>query len=402
MSTPRRRADALRIVPRAWMKQPATRAVMRALGGQARFVGGCVRDTLLKRPIGDIDIATPLLPDAVMKSLARARIKAVPTGLAHGTVTAVIGKRHFEITTLRRDVETDGRHAEVVFDGDYEADSRRRDFTMNALSLTLDGAVFDYQNGLRDLKAGKVRFIGDAATRIAEDVLRLLRFYRFQARYGRGAADKDARAACRASTTLLPTLSGERVAAELLKLLGVPDPVPTLILMEKDGVLAPILAPRDPVVSRRLIRIEPQPDPLRRLGVLIAEDHDGVGRHLKLSNALRDRLVAMAAPIDLAADARAQRALLYRLGRAAYEDRVLVTAAVSGKTRNVKALLASAARWRPVAFPLKGRDVTALGVAPGPAVGQILAGVEAWWIDGDFKAARRACLAEMKRRVAKI
>ena len=383
------------------MKQPATRAVIRALGGEARFVGGCVRDTLLKRGFGDIDIATPLLPDAVMKSLARARIKAIPTGLAHGTVTAVIGKRHFEITTLRRDVETDGRHAEVAFGGDYEADSRRRDFTMNALSLTLDGNVFDYQNGLRDLKAGKVRFIGDAATRIAEDVLRLLRFYRFQARYGRGAADKDARAACRASARLLPTLSGERVAAELFKLLGVPDPVPTLILMEKDGVLAPILMARDPAVLRRLIRIEPNPDPLRRLSALIAEDHDGVARRLKLPNAARDRLVAMARPIDLAADAKAQRVQLYRRGRTAYEDRVLVTAAVSGKTRSVKALLASAARWKPVAFPLKGRDVTALGLAPGPAVGQILGAVEEWWIDGDFKAVRRACLAEMKRRIAK-
>jgi poly(A) polymerase len=381
------------------MKQRATRAVMRALGGEARFVGGCVRDTLSKRPIGDIDIATPLLPDEVTRRLTAARIKAIPTGIAHGTVTAVIGARHFEITTLRRDVETDGRHAQVAFGADYEADSRRRDFTFNALFLGLDGTVLDFQNGLRDLKSGKVRFIGDAATRIREDVLRLLRFYRFHARYGRGAADRHARAACRAAADLIPTLSGERVAAELLKLLEAPDPVATISLMEQDGVLAPIFAARAPAVLRRLIRLEPDSDPLRRLGALIAVDHEGVARRLKLSNAARERLVAMAEPIDLAADPKAQRVALYRWGRATFEDRVLVTAAVSGKTRTAKRLLMMAARWRPVAFPLKGRDVTALGVPPGPAVGEWLKTLEAWWLDGDFTASRRACLAALKRRI---
>ncbi len=263
------------------MKARATRAVLRALKGEARFVGGCVRDTLLKRPIGDIDIATPLPPEEVMRRLAAARIKAVPTGLAHGTVTAVVEGRAFEITTLRRDVETFGHRARVAFTADWEADSRRRDFTMNALFLAADGEVLDYHDGLGDLRRGKVRFVGDPETRIREDVLRLLRFYRFHAWYGRGAADRAARAACRALAPLVPTLSGERVQAETMKLLRAPDPLPSLALMAKDGVLAQIVPVARPLRAlRRLVRIEPAPDPLRRLAVLAA---DGAGELAALS-----------------------------------------------------------------------------------------------------------------------
>src|SRR6202043_3407136 len=218
---------AERMVPQPWMGEAATRAVLRALGaegGAARFVGGCVRDALLGRAIGDIDIATPLAPEEVMRRLEAAAIKAVPTGIAHGTVTAVVPPRHFEITTLRRDVETFGRHARVAFTDDLAADAARRDFTMNALFLDADGNLFDPMGGLPDLRAGRVRFVGNAETRIREDVLRLLRFYRFHAHYGSGEADTAARAACRDLAHLLPTLSGERVAAETLKLLAAPDP----------------------------------------------------------------------------------------------------------------------------------------------------------------------------------
>src|SRR5215831_4330069 len=223
------------------MVEPATFAVLRALaagGAEARFVGGSVRDALLGQRIGDIDIATPAAPERVTELLEKAGIKVVPTGLDHGTVTAVVPPRHFEITTLRRDVETYGRRARVAFDADWAADAGRRDFTINAIFLAPDGTIHDPVGGLADLRARRVRFVGDPATRIAEDVLRLLRYYRFEARFGTGRGDSQARAACRAAAHLLPTLSGERVAQELFKLLETPDPTQALRMMQEDGVLA--------------------------------------------------------------------------------------------------------------------------------------------------------------------
>ncbi len=401
---------AERMAPQPWMGDTATRAVLRALareGGAARFVGGCVRDALLGRAVKDIDIATPLVPEEVMRRLEAARIKAVPTGLMHGTVTAVVPPRHFEITTLRRDVETFGRHARVAFTDDWAADARRRDFTMNALFLDAEGNVFDPVGGLGDLRAGRVRFVGDASTRIREDVLRLLRFYRFHAHYGRGAADADARAACRALAPLLPTLSGERVAAEMLKLLAAPDPLPTLRMMAEDGVLAALL-PEARRLDRlaALVPLEPAPDALRRLGALLDSDVGAavVAERLRLSNEQRERLAAMAAPslaVDLAGDERVQRRALHRLGADLYRDLVLLRAGQQGDAAQARRLLALAAGWRPREFPLKGRDVTALGVAEGPEVGRLLAAVEAWWEEGDFRADRKAALAELKRRMAK-
>jgi poly(A) polymerase len=387
------------------MTDAATRAVLEALGGAGRFVGGCVRDALLGRAIGDIDIATPLLPEEVIRRLEAAGLKAVPTGIAHGTVTAVARSRPFEITTLRRDVETDGRHARVAFTDDWAADAARRDFTMNALFLDAEGHVFDPVAGLPDLRAGRVRFVGDPEQRIREDVLRLLRFYRFHAHYGRGAADAAARAACRRLAPLLPTLSGERVAAELLKLLAAPDPVPTLAMMVEDGVLAVVL-PEARRLDRlaALIPLESAPDPLRRLGALLDSGAGAVAERLRLSNPQRDRLLALEAPpwpVDLAGDERAQRRALHHLGAELYRDLVLLRAAESGDAARARELLALAAAWRPVAFPLKGRDVTALGVPAGPEVGRVLDALEAWWEAGDFRADRRACLAELRKRVGR-
>ena len=393
----------MRIKPPTWMTDAASRAVIAALKGDARFVGGCVRDTILNRPIGDIDIATPLFPEEIIRRLGAAKIKAVPTGIDHGTITAVTDKRPFEITTLRRDVETFGRQAHVAFSADWQEDSARRDFTMNALYLDEEGEVFDYHNGIKDLRAGKVRFVGDPATRIREDVLRLLRFYRFHAWYGRGAADEAARAACRASVPLLPTLSGERVQAELLTLLRARDPIKSLTLMQEDGVLPRIVPkPRALDALERLLKLEPkgEADAIRRLAVLVAEDADSLARKLKFSNADRERLAALAEPVALDTDDAAQRVLLYRVGRDAYVDRVLVTAAIGGETAPVKPLLRAAAKWKPVTFPLRGADVTELGVAPGPMIGQLLAEIESWWIAGDFTATRKACLAELKKRIA--
>jgi poly(A) polymerase len=399
-------APVERIPVQPWMTDAPTRAVLAALGGTARFVGGAVRDALLGRVIGDVDLATPLEPDEVARRLVAAAIKVVPTGLKHGTITAVARPRHFEITTLRRDVESFGRHARVAFTDDWAADAARRDFTMNALFLDGDGNVFDPVGGLADLRAGTVRFVGDAETRIREDVLRLLRFYRFHAHYGSGAADPSARAACRALKHLLPGLSGERVAAETLKLLAAPAPLPTLELMVDDGVLGVLLPEaRDLHLLAALLPLEPAPRPLRRLAALIDGPAEAVAARLRLSNEQRDRLALLApaprAAIDLAGDERRQRRVLHHLGADAYADLVLVRAAETGAAARLPSLLALAASWQPVVFPLKGRDVTALGVPVGPKVGRLLKELEAWWEAGDYRADRAACLEELERRAAK-
>lgn len=392
------------------MQEPTTRALLDALsraGIAARFVGGCVRDALLGQPIADIDLATPTRPEEVTAALEKAGIKVVPTGVEHGTVTAVVPPRHYEITTLRRDVETYGRRARVAFEADWADDAERRDFTINAIYLDPDGTLHDPVGGLADLAAHRVRFVGDPATRIAEDVLRVMRYYRFEARFRGGAGasggDAAARAACRAAVPLLGTLSAERVAQELLRLLAVANPVPALRLMAADGVLEAIL-PEASQLERlsRLIALEPAPDPLRRLAALIAVDAAGaaaIAERLRLSNAGRDRLVGLAPPwpIDPAGDRRVQRLALYRLGAEHYRDLVLLAAAESGlPASRLGRLLELAARWRPPEFPLGGRDVTALGIAPGPRVGQLLAAVRRWWEEGDFAADRAACLSRLR------
>jgi poly(A) polymerase len=400
--------NSLRIEPQPWMVEPATLAVLDALaavGVVARFVGGSVRDALLGRPIGDIDIATPAPPQRVMELLEKRGIKVVPTGLAHGTVTAITGTppRHFEITTLRRDVETYGRRARVVFDADWAADAARRDFTINAIFLDPDGTLHDPVGGLADLRACRVRFVGDPVTRIAEDVLRILRYYRFEARFGSGLGDPLARAACRAMANLLPNLSAERVAQELVKLLDASDPVPALRMMQEDAVLSVILQE-----ARRLdrlqhmIAIEPEPDPLRRLAALIEVDGPAAGaiaERLRFSNAWRDRLEGLAVPwpLDPRADDRAQRRALYRLGAERYRDLALLQAAEGSVSRERLAeLLAIARDWTPPVFPIAGRDITALGIPPGPRVGRLLDAVHFWWETGDFIADRAACLAYLQ------
>ena len=394
-----------------------TRGVLEALsagGAQARFVGGSVRDALLGRriprssPRTDIDIATPAPPERVIKLLEKHGIKVVPTGLAHGTVTAIAGTppRHFEITTLRRDIETYGRRARVAFDADWAADAARRDFTINAIFLDPDGTVHDPVGGLADLRAHRVRFVGDPATRIAEDVLRILRYYRFEARFGAGLGDPQARAACRAMARLLPNLSAERVAQELVKLLETSDPVAALRMMAEDGVLAVILPETHRLDRlRHMIAIEPELDPLRRLAALI--DVDGAGaialaERLHFSNAWRDRLHGLAPPcaIDPPADMAAQRRALYRLGAERYRDIALLLAAEGAMSQDrLGELLGLARAWTPPVFPLAGRDVTALGVAPGPEVGRLLGAVRDWWETGDFTADRAACLVYLQALV---
>jgi poly(A) polymerase len=395
------------IAPLPWMTEAATRTVLAALGrGNARFAGGPVRDALLGRAVTDIDIATRHLPEEVMRRLTASGVATVPTGLAHGTVTAVIAPRHFEITTLRRDIETFGRHARVVFTEDWAEDAQRRDFTMNALYLDEGGRVFDHVGGLADLRAGRVRFVGDARHRIREDVLRLLRFYRFSAHYAAGPFDDEGRAAARELKDLLPRLSAERVSSELLKLLSARDPGTALALMVEDGVLQKILPEaRGLDLLAALVPLEETADPVRRLAALVADDAaaaDSAARRLKLKTAERARLAAIAAPplpVILSADDRTQRRALYRLGAARYVDLVLMRAAAEGKGARGKALLDLAARWKKPRFPLKGGDLVARGLAPGPEIGQLLGAIEAWWEAGDFRAGRKEAMAELDRRL---
>ena len=397
-----------------WMTAAETRAVVAALtaaGAQVRFVGGCVRDAVLGRGVKDIDIATPDPPEVVMDLLEAAGVRAIPTGIEHGTVTAVIGDRHFEITTLRRDVETFGRRARVVFTDDWEADAARRDVTINALYLDPDGALFDPTGGLDDVAAGRVRFVGEAEERIREDVLRILRFFRFHAYYGSGSPDEAGLAACRALAPSLKTLSAERVCGELLRVLAAPEPAAALRLMAAHGVLAPILpeATRFDRLERlaALERGDIEPDPVRRLAAVLDTGADGteaMAKRLRMSNAQTERVKVLAAPPAAPAagmKGAAVRRALHALGRERFRDLVLLGWAgeAQPRARAWRRLLAAAEAWRPVALPVRGADILGLGVAAGPDVGRLLAEIEAWWVAGDFKADRAQTLAELKRRI---
>ena len=415
------------------MEAPATRTVVEALsadGADVRFVGGCVRDALLGRESTDIDLGTPDRPERVMALLARAGIEThtVPRGIAHGTVIVVADGSRFEITTLRRDERTDGRHAEVAFTDDWREDAARRDFSFNAMSMTPNGRLYDYFGGQADLTAGRVRFVGDPATRIAEDHLRLLRFFRFFAWYGQGAPDAAALAACKAAVHTIRTLSGERVRGEILKLLSAPDPVPSVSAMQDAGVLARLL-PDAGVLARilpielgaetlaRLVPIEEQvaaPDPIRRLAAMIADaspDYperpvvDGLitGRLLQTAADARRIISVVKLSTSLSAnlDRRGQRALVYRNGQAHFRDAVLLAWAKRGENEAIwRAMLETADAWESPALPITGADLLARGVPEGPEVGQYLTAVEDWWIEHDFAPDRAALLDKLAALVA--
>ncbi len=403
-----------KITPQPWMIAAETQAIIKALtggGAEARFVGGCVRDAILGRAVKDVDIATPLVPEEATKLLEAAGLKVVPTGIAHGTVTAVSAHRPYEITTLRKDVETYGRHAKVAFTDDWEADAARRDFTMNALSCRPAGEVFDYFGGLKDLRQGRVRFVGDAKERIREDVLRLLRFYRFLAHYGRGAPDASARSACRAAAEQLATLSAERLRDETLKLLAAPSPHDVLVLMHNDRILAAYLAEASEIQRlSRLVAIERRwgervraTDPVRRLATLLKESTqaEAVALRLRFSNKDRERIEALASPEPRFVpppDERAVRRACYRLGPELLVDRALLHWANAGTPDNaaLERILDEVEAWEPLALPVKGEDVLALGVPTGEAVGSALRQIEEWWIGEDFRPGRDEALARLK------
>ena len=380
----------------SWMNETETRRVMDALG-DARFVGGAVRNALLNRPVTEVDIATPLVPDEVMKRLKAADIAFVPTGLEHGTITAIVNSKPFEITTLRRDVSTDGRRAVVAFTQDWKEDAQRRDFTMNALYAGADGEVFDSVGGVADLAAGRVRFVGDPVTRIREDYLRILRLFRFHAWYGKGDLDSAALKAAAAEKAGIARLSGERVQKELLKLLAAENPAPVLRSMAAASILSEIL-PGDLSLARleKLVAIDANnffpPDPLLRLAALLPPDvkaADEIADHMKLSNADRERLSDLAGASEKIVSylsIREVRKLLYRLGKQRFRDRVMLRWADDPKDNTIqwRAMLAMADAWERPQFPLTGRDVMAAGVPQGPLIGQVLSEVEEWWVDSDF------------------
>ncbi len=391
-------APALRIDPPAFLAEPILASVMAAVP-EARVVGGAVRDALARREITDIDLATPRSPEQVMQALQAAGLRAVPTGLDHGTVTAVAGGRGFEITTLRRDVETDGRHARVAFTEDWRADAARRDFTINALSMRRDGAVFDYFDGIADLRAGRLRFVGDPATRIAEDYLRILRFFRFFSRYAIGPADPAALAAIRAGVRGLAALSAERVWSELERILSAPDPRIAISLMAELGVLDAVLPEgTDPVRLAHLVAAGALADPLLRLAALLTGDAVAVASRLRFSTAERDRLAALrAGPVPRPDDDNAAlRRLLADQEKSVLIDRSWLAGGAKPEWSALRARLA--AMPRPV-FPLEGRDVLALGEAEGPRIGALLREVRRWWLDGGCAATPDACRAELAKRL---
>lgn len=364
-------------------------ALLEALGpGQARFVGGAVRDTLLGLDAKDLDLATPLSPYEVMRRLGAVGIKVVPTGIAHGTVTAVSEGQIVEITTLRSDVSTDGRRATVAFTDDWREDAARRDFTINALFADpRTGEVFDYFDGLADLQARHVRFIGDALQRIAEDHLRILRFFRFHARFGRDGPDPAGLQACIARANDLMALSRERIADELLKLLEHDDPAATVKIMVEQGILAPVLPEIEHSAPSRLDALVAAeravgigPNGLRRLASLLPANPvvvERVAARLKLSNRDRKRL-AGAADTDLGLNARA---LAYTHGVETAQDRLLLARRVDDA--------ASLTGWTPPRLPIGGGVLIARGLRPGPAVAQKLKSIERQWVREGFPAQSR-------------
>ncbi|HMO76791.1 MAG TPA: CCA tRNA nucleotidyltransferase [Sphingopyxis sp.] len=377
-------------------------AVLSARGGAVKLVGGAVRDTLLGLAVTDIDLATPLPPDKVTKRLEAAGIKVVPTGIAHGTVTAIASHDRHEITTLRRDVATDGRRATVAFADDWRDDAARRDFTINALYADpVGGKIDDWFGGLADLEAGRIRFIGDAATRIAEDHLRILRFYRFAARFGRGDLDAESHAAVIAARQSLKSLSRERVADELTKILSLPDPRAIVAQMAADGIFAVILpelvgdhvSALDRLLANEMAA-NAVPAPLRRLAALLPADGavaDQVGGRLRFSTRQRKHLAALAG--HRAAPLPPVRRLAHAIGVEAAGDAWLLAAAPDAAADAMRSL----AGWQVPELPIKGGDIIARGVTAGPEVARLLKAVEADWVAEDFPdAVRVAALLDQK------
>ena len=387
---------------------PSTRllAALSAAGIGARFVGGCVRNALLDLAPGDIDIAVDKPPTDVTRALQAAGIKVAPTGIAHGTITAVVDHHPFEVTTLRRDVETDGRHAVVAFTDDWREDAARRDFTINAMFCDASGRLWDYFDGRADLTQRRVRFVGDPDTRIIEDVLRVMRFFRFHAWYGRPPLDPEGLAACRRHAGKLRGLSAERVRAELLKLLAADDPADVVEAMAVSGAFDHWLPQYLGTARLRTLiangRLVGESDGLRRLAALLDPATDAVafGKRLKLSTqqAVRLQVMLAAVPEIDATDEALVRKQIYRLGGALYIDRLLLDRGAASDDQ-LRAAHRLARSWTVPELQIGGADVIRAGIKAGPDVGMLIDAVETWWIAQDFAPDREACLAELARLI---
>lgn len=411
-------SGARRLDDAPWLKAgPASRVLklLNADGEEARVVGGAVRNALLRLPIDEVDIATTALPEEVSRRARAAGIKCVPTGVEHGTVTLVVDAKPFEVTTLREDTETFGRKAKVAFGRDWERDAERRDFTINGLSVDAEGCVHDYVGGLEDIAARRVRFIGEPSMRIAEDYLRILRFFRIHAAYGAGDPDRAGYLACIGGRAGLTNLSAERIRAEILKLMVADGAVGSVQAMVEGGLLLPIfggVAYTGPFAA--VLSIEQAlglaPDPIRRLGALavaVTEDARRVASRLRLSNAETKTLDSMGhrwwrlAGMD---EARARRRL-YRLGEERYRDRLILAWARSGERSDDpswRELATLPTRWAAPKFPLKAADFLARGIAEGPELGRALALAEDAWLAAEFPLERPSLDAIADQAVARL
>lgn len=413
------------IAGQSWFSKPGLQRIFSLLnadGGEARVVGGAVRNALMGLPVGDIDMATTLPPQDVVERAKDAGIKAVPTGIDHGTVTLVVDGEGYEVTTLRRDVTTDGRHAEVAFGTDWKEDAERRDLTINALYADASGEVIDLIGGLADIETRTVRFIGDAATRIAEDHLRILRFFRFFAYYGSGRPDADGLRASARAKDKLSTLSAERVWSEMKKLLSADDPSRALLWMRQAGVLAQILPETEKwgIDSiHGLVATEEalgwKPDPMLRLASIIPPDAERVAAlssRLRMSKNEAARLDqwAKAPAVDPSLAETALDRLLYRQGVEGVKTRLKLALssaradmsageAAMQKIAKLSTLLARAEKFDKPSFPLSGADVLAAGLPAGPQVGEVLGELEAAWVDGNFAADRETLLARLATKL---
>jgi poly(A) polymerase len=405
----------------AWFNDPALKrvfALLNADGGEGRVVGGAVRNSLMGLDVSDIDVATTLTPDVVIERAKAAGIKAVPTGVEHGTVTLVIDRKPFEVTTLRADVETDGRRAKVAFSTDWQTDAERRDLTINALYVNEQGEVVDLVGGLADLEKRNIRFIGDAATRISEDYLRVLRFFRFFAYYGSGRPDADGLRACAAARSKLQTLSAERVWSEMRKLLSAGDPGRALLWMRTVGTLTEILPETEkwgidaiPALVATEQALGWKPDPLLRLASIVPPDAArlaAMAERLKFANAEAAffKTWANAAPVNDEISAAAFERLLYRNGAEGIVTRVKLALAITrgkaeddmkemARSARLNKLLDHAKSWVKPAFPVNGSDVMAKGIPSGRQVGETLSTLENQWVEENFSSDRAALLARL-------
>jgi poly(A) polymerase len=387
-----------------WLKAPELRRVFAALakaGGEARVAGGAVRNALLKEPVADIDIATTLDPEAIMKAGKAGGLGVHPTGLDHGTITLTANGKPFEVTTLRIDTETFGRKARVKFTTNWEADARRRDFTVNALYCDRHGKILDLVDGYKDILRKRIRFIDDPSARIKEDYLRILRFFRFHAHYGKGAPDREGLAACIRLRKGLDSLSAERVRQELFKLMVAPRAVPTLRAAAKARILEHVLPYTEQFVAlQRMAKVDIAngflPDPVCRIMVIAAEP-DKLKARLRLSNEEGGRIQRMAGAGAISARLREkeQRAVLFHLGEAAWRDCVRLQWARSRARPDDQAfrdLYHLPERWPVPVMPVHGRDLIDHGLASGPALGAMLQRMEDWWVASDFKPGKKELL----------